>query len=530
MEIEVLLKRVAENSSKHFLNKSIIEVLELLDKELTRPTKLANLITESIHVHTILQETETRKIIIRSMKEHEAEKFAEHIGIKNWNDVHHKLTHTKFTKPIMKKALDFFGKEFNQESIITKESHERIGPERVLFQHQIDTVEKIRQKLEKSPHKALLHMPTGSGKTLSAMRVILIHLLENPSTLVIWLAHNEELCEQAINEFQRMWKVAGDRKINTYRFFGKSKINLLKIDDGFVSAGLLKILGSAKKNNQFLSQIAQKTSLVVIDEAHQAIADKFSIIIEELAQNHDTKLLGLSATPGRTSNSLDIENKQLAHFFASQKVILETGKENPITFLTKNGYLATPKFNKIKNTDNNLSNLEIKQLEESTDIPEIILKKLSVNTMRNLKIIEEIMRLVKTHKKIIVFASSIEHAKTISLILSAKKHNCHYITNKTPSGIRSNILNQYKNSNEPMILCNYGILTTGFDAPKTSAVVIARPTKSHVLYAQMIGRGIRGSKAGGNNTCEISTVIDDNINDFIKIEEMFTQWDAAWNE
>ena len=72
-----------------------------------------------------------------------------------------------------------------------------------------------------------------------------------------------------------------------------------------------------------------------------------------------------------------------------------------------------------------------------------------------------------------------------------------------------------------MILCNYGILTTGFDAPQTSAIVIARPTKSYVLYAQMVGRGIRGIKAGGNKTCEISTVIDSNINDFIDITEVF---------
>ena len=80
-----------------------------------------------------------------------------------------------------------------------------------------------------------------------------------------------------------------------------------------------------------------------------------------------------------------------------------------------------------------------------------------------------------------------------------------------------------------MILCNFGILTTGFDAPRTSAVVIARPTKSYVLYAQMVGRGIRGPKAGGNMSCEVATVIDEDIQEFINIERIFTRWEGSWD-
>ena len=179
---------------------------------------------------------------------------------------------------------------------------------------------------------------------------------------------------------------------------------------------------------------------------------------------------------------------------------------------------------------NNLSEKDIRQLEKDIDIPKFILEKLSDDAQRNLKTIIEILRLAKTHKKIIVFASKVEHARSLSIILLAKKCNSYYINQKTPSDVRSNILHRYKNTDEPMVLCNYGILTTGFDAPKTSAIVIARPTKSYVLYAQMVGRGMRGPKAGGNKTCEISTVIDKDINDFINLTEVFTQWESVWNE
>jgi len=81
-----------------------------------------------------------------------------------------------------------------------------------------------------------------------------------------------------------------------------------------------------------------------------------------------------------------------------------------------------------------------------------------------------------------------------------------------------------------LVICNYGVLTTGFDAPNTSATVIARPTKSLVLYSQMVGRATRGPKAGGNVTCEISTVVDIGLPGFGDLAEAFTNWEDVWNE
>ena len=529
MKIDELLAK-AEDSLKMFLNPSIIEILNVSNRDMMRPKNLANLIMSTIPVYAMLRDPNTRNILIRAMSEHEAQKFAEVIGITEWNDIHYKLTRTKFTEKTLKKALEFFDKKFEEEPKDDRAAVDTIAPERYLFPHQVSTMKKIHDKLSESPHKVLLHMPTGSGKTISAMRTVLLHLLENPSALVIWLAHNEELCEQAMEEFQRMWKMAGDREITTYRFFGRNKMDPLAAETGFMSAGLLKMLASASKNTTFLSELAQKTSLVIIDEAHHAPADKFSIVIEELAQNKGTKLLGLSATPGRKSDSMDEANKRLARFFANQKVMLDTGKENPVKFLIKRGYLANPKFNKITHAGKQLSEEDIKKIEQNADVPKHILEKISTDTIRNLAIIGEIMRLHRTHKKIIMFASQVEHARTISLILFAKKIRSYYVTHKTPPGIRSRILHDFKNTDEPMVLCNYGILTTGFDAPKTSAVVITRPTKSYVLYAQMVGRGIRGPKAGGNKTCEISTVMDEDVKEFINVTEIFTQWEAVWND
>ena len=57
-------------------------------------------------------------------------------------------------------------------------------------------------------------------------------------------------------------------------------------------------------------------------------------------------------------------------------------------------------------------------------------------------------------------------------------------------------------------LFNFGVLTTGFDAPKTDCIVIVRPTTSEVLYEQIIGRGLRGPEFGGTEECDIIDFAD----------------------
>jgi len=58
------------------------------------------------------------------------------------------------------------------------------------------------------------------------------------------------------------------------------------------------------------------------------------------------------------------------------------------------------------------------------------------------------------------------------------------------------------------VLCNHSVLTTGFDAPKTDMVLIARQVFSPVRYMQMVGRGLRGEINGGTASCRIVTVVD----------------------
>src|SRR5258708_4312169 len=76
------------------------------------------------------------------------------------------------------------------------------------------------------------------------------------------------------------------------------------------------------------------------------------------------------------------------------------------------------------------------------------------------------------------------------------------VSGSTSAATRRLVIERFKRA-ELRVLCNCEVLTTGFDAPRVTHVVMARPTVSQVLYEQMVGRGPRGVKFGGTQVCTI---------------------------
>ena len=95
----------------------------------------------------------------------------------------------------------------------------------------------------------------------------------------------------------------------------------------------------------------------------------------------------------------------------------------------------------------------------------------------------------------------------------------------TERSVRRRIVQEYR-AGEIQVLVNYGVFREGFDAPKTRVIFVARPVYSPNLYFQMIGRGLRGPKNGGNERCLIVNVRD-NIENFNR-ELAFSGLDWLW--
>jgi superfamily II DNA or RNA helicase len=407
---------------------------------------------------------------------------------------------------------------------------EAVGSTYPLFEHQRTAARRVSSLLDVEPRRVLLHMPTGAGKTRTTMHVICDHLRRREPTLVLWLAYSEELCDQAAEEFERAWTALGDREVPLTRYWGQHDLTDGIPNDGLLVAGLSKTYSAARRSIDFIARLADRTSLVVIDEAHQAVAETYRLILDVVFSKGTTSLLGLTATPGRTWSDIAADEK-LSRFFARCKVGLQVeGYANPVDYLIQEGYLAKPHFVPLNYSGSQaLSDRDIADISRNLDIPERIVMRLAEDEIRNLRIVEAVERLVPRHRRTLVFAATVEHANLLATVLQARGIDADSVTGESSSSDRERCIRKFKDaSEEPRVLCNYGVLTTGFDAPATSAAVIARPTKSLVLYFQMVGRAIRGPRAGGNDDAEILTVVDLGLPGFGDVGEAFLNWEDVW--
>ena len=122
-------------------------------------------------------------------------------------------------------------------------SIEEIQPSYQVYNFQAQTINQAYEYLTKDPRRVLIHMPTGSGKTRSAMVLISRILNEHPNRpVVVWLAHSEELCEQAAEEFMKAWKVLGTRPLNLGRLYANYEFDLASFESGLIVCGTLNVV------------------------------------------------------------------------------------------------------------------------------------------------------------------------------------------------------------------------------------------------------------------------------------------------
>jgi DNA repair protein RadD len=534
MRITDLISRADDETLQNLLEPSVIKLLMLLEPSLATPAQLQKILLELRSPIVLLRSKKFRSYLFDLLKRSEANNLAKILKVFGEEDVFISLKNTSIRTGASKEKLLF---DFFELSTPEEEELEQLPVLRSvscnypLFHHQRIATQEVQNKLSNFPHRTILHMPTGAGKTRTAMNIIADHFRFQEPTIVVWLAQSEELCEQAASEFEKAWQYLGNRELNIHRFWGNRQLEINDIHDGFVVAGLSKLFSSIKTNQNIIIKLGSKAKLVVIDEAHSAIAETYKMLLEILlVRNPDAKLLGLTATPGRTWNDIKAD-EELAKFFRKKKVTLSVeGYDTPVDYLISEGYLARPVFKPLMHQGGVvLTENDIKEIQEGFEIPDSVLGKLADDEKRNLKIIHVTEEMAKFHNRILVFAATVGHSDLIASVLRARKLDARSITSKTDSNSRTKYIEEYKSDSEnTRILCNFGVLTTGFDAPKTSAAVIARPTNSLVLYSQMVGRAIRGTKAGGNETAEIITVVDQELPGFNNISDSFTNWEDVW--
>jgi DNA repair protein RadD len=518
MEISKLIERIDEGCLQEILGDSLTIISGLSDGKVTI-SKLKDAIINVYGYEGILTEALVFNKIIPLLSKAEAAEICKTLSLKfGESNPWFTLENTKLNDIQKNKLCFLFGLDYQP---IVRESIDNITvtiPEYSLFIHQIVALNKVKSILfDNNNPKILLHMPTGSGKTRTSMHLICEFLRDNLEKTIIWFANTEELCKQASDEFDKAWSKLGNRKIQKQNIWGGNQYDTSR-KNCFVIFSLQTFINLYSLKSEIATNLSNECGLVIMDEAHMSIAPKYKLAIDILLFN-GAKLLGLSATPGRTWNKPEEDNR-LSNYFNKQKVTLKiAGYENPVEYLVNEGYLAKTNNNPLLyNGGISPSKQDLEYLKEELQLSKSFLDRLSIDSARNILICSKIKSLTNKHNRIIVFAMNVKHSNVIALALSAFGLEVYSISSDTDNQVRKNAIKRFKSDEDkPIILCNYGVLTTGFDAPKTSCAVITRPTDSLVLYSQMVGRVIRGPKAGGNEEAEIVTVVDTNLPGFDKV-------------
>ena len=529
-----LLRKLGEATLLEHLDPDLLELLHSLKLTSFDTSSLSELILEIEGETCIAENAELRTRILRSLSEADARSLCVELGLSTEKNVWQTLLNQSFRKgtkvyKAFRGWLELPEAETQLLDLPAKEKYTEITPGYALFSHQIDAVNKSTDLLFREG-RLILHMPTGAGKTRTAMNLIsdFFRKSNRNSELVIWLAHSEELCEQAAEEFEKAWFHLGNRSIDIVRHFRPFTAQPIRIKGPtFVVMSLQSAysMSLSSSNDEIFFSLSQHVGLTVIDEAHKATAETYQHVLQLLApEGGDAKLLGLTATPGRSWLDVD-EDEKLARFFNRNKVALEVkGFDNPITYLRQEGYLAEQETIKIEYSgDHKLSLSDLKNGDFTPDQLNVIGK----DAARNLRILDSVVTEARKGGSIILFACSVAHAKLLTILLRLKDYKAAFVVGSTVPTLREENITNFKNG-KLQILVNFGVLTTGFDAPKANVAIIARPTQSLVLYSQMVGRVIRGERAGGTKSCRVVTVVDQQYG-FTDLSESFDFWDDIWD-
>ena len=521
-----LFESIPDRDLRRFLDPGVLSVLDALFGGCIAGDDLQRVARTLVDLDVMLGETRGRKLVLSSVPEQKRAELESRVGrsldVTDAGD---------WTEGEIWRMRDFFG--LVEERIVQPPPPptDTVAPAYGLFDHQRAAVRKLVPLLTQDERRAVLHLPTGVGKTRTAMHVVADSLRTHDPSVVVWLASGKELLEQAVFAFREAWLHLGTRPVQLGSMWGDRMPDLDNFSDGFLAVGLAKAWALlSRANPDWAARLASRVRLVVFDEAHQSIAKTYRRLTDELTLDFRCALLGLTATPGRTWADID-KDGELAEFFSGNKITLDVPGENPIEYLIDNGFLAHPNFRTLfAEPGLSINDDELAHIASSLDIPEKIVAALSMSEQYLTAVLGAIKELLDAgHKRVLVFAATVDHARVLTAILVARNIRSDVVTGSTPWRVRERAIRTFKSDDDmTMILVNFGVLTTGFDAPKASAVVIARPTKSLVLYSQMVGRAIRGPKAGGTATCDILTVVDPNLPGFGDVAEAFLNWEDVW--
>lgn len=328
-----------------------------------------------------------------------------------------------------------------------------------LYNYQTEMKERIDVAF-RSYRSVMVQMPTGTGKTVLLSEVVKgeEQRVKNPWVWIV--VHRRELVEQIRDTLNTMLSCPYSTLDTTSPLLSEnSRIKVMSI----------------QWLTRHYQDMAEKPSLIVIDEAHHAVAKTYAEVMNAYPE---ARKLGVTATPCR------LNKKGFTDLF---DVLLQSW---PTKKFIADGRLSLYDYMSIKadSIDQRMvfgltkrgadGDFSLKEMSEKLDVQPSIER-----------LCDTILRYAP-NKKGIVYAIDIKHAEHIAE--QYRVHGIHAvaISSKTPNDERRLTIDKFK-AGLIQVLVNVDLFGEGFDCPDVEFIQLARPTLSLAKYLQQVGRGMR---------------------------------------
>jgi len=298
--------------------------------------------------------------------------------------------------------------------------------------------------------RILAVMPTGSGKTVCFAHIA--HIESQHGRRVLILAHRDELIDQA----------AAKLILATGTPCAVERGTSSALDSSApVVVASVQTLHAARLQRWR----ADTFDLVIVDEAHHALADSYQRILEHFAT---ARVLGVTATPDRG------DRRELSSFFEA------VAYEYPLREAIQDGWLC-PITAKLLPLQIDLRRVRSVAGDYHTGDLDTAIAPVLAAAVDGIAEHSE-------GRKTLVFLPLIRTSEAFVHLCRARGLTAEHIDGESVD--RRDMLRRFA-AGEFQILSNSNLLLEGYDCPDIACVVCLRPTRSRPLYVQMIGRGTR---------------------------------------
>ncbi len=323
------------------------------------------------------------------------------------------------------------------------------------------------QKLEETnKNKGVVVMPTGTGKTFLASLWFKKQLESDSKAKLLFICHNKDILSQANEkEFQNCLKE-------------------LDITYGYYNAKEKNIQQSTFATTQTLARNLEKFDkdyfdYIIVDECHHYQAKTFKKVLEYFTPKF---MLGLTATPNRMD--------KLNIFMILGEKVYEAKINDAIKrgLLTKINYYCVDNdidFSKVKWNGNGYNKKDLNKKICIEEYDEAILKEYKETLKSRFK-----------KNKTICFCATVEHVYRMVKLFNNNGFSAIGLTAKKKSratlwkGTRDKIIKDFKDGDYDIIFVR-DLFNEGVDIPDADSIMMLRPTQSHTIFTQQIGRGLR---------------------------------------